>query len=420
MADFSQTISDFLCNIAADMKKLRLATERDVGTTLDDFVISIPEKGGYIMFESGDTIINFTSGIYTIPTGEVVSFENNLSRRGTKYLSSLSITGNKLFHYTISGAQRKIINANYSDHINNANFDTLTVTCNQDTAIHIIASTHPHPDIGQSPNLKIDSDGRTYTKPVGSEELPIKQCCDGRILNLNEYQSLNKRSLIEATTFVGTRIGDSPDGIPDAAFGILQNAAILQPASAIQMELVSDDAADTQTIRLEYFDEATWTYAYEDVVLTGLTAVNTVATDIYRIDNMTVIKGGPAVGTITLKDTGAVSLYGQISPLRTFMERALHYVRTGYRCIVSDVIVGTQTKEGIIFRLFRSMQTGSDIVTQGRFSVSLQGTNMSHSFNISMVTENPDGLRMAVGVGVFGLAAAQGATSSFRLFDELI
>ena len=132
----------------------------------------------------------------------------------------------------------------------------------------------------------------------------------------------------------------------------------------MQMELVSDDAADTQTIRLEYFDEATWTYAYEDVILTGLAAVNTVATDLYRIDNMTVIKGGPAVGNITLKDTGGVNLYGQISPLRTFMERALHYVRKGYRTTVSDVIVGTQTKEGIIFRLFRTMQNSSILKPQ--------------------------------------------------------
>lgn len=238
------------------------------------------------------------------------------------------------------------------------------------------------------------------------------------LIVMDEYQRISKRH--NRSQCIGTRIGDSPDIIPTAGFGILQNAVILQPANGIQMELVSTDAADTQTIRIEYFTKTTWLYAYEDVILNGLTPVNTIATDIYRIDNICVIKGGPAAGNITLKDTGAVNLYGQITQYRTFMERALHYVKKGHRSIVSDVIVGTQTKEGIIFRLFKTIQYNDDIVTSGRFSVSLQGTNLNHAFNISMVTENPDGLRVAVGVGVLGLAASQGGTGSFRYFDELI
>lgn len=253
----------------------------------------------------------------------------------------------------------------------------------------------------------------------GANNKPFLQCDTGRILNINEYQHLNHRHEIEDTIFVNTRIGNSTD-IIDSAFGVLQNATILQPASGIQMELVSDSASDTQTIRIEFFDKTNWEYYYEDIVITGTTAVNTVATNIYRIDNLKIVKGNPAVGTITLKDTTGTDLYGQIDPLRTFMERALHYIRKGYRTVVSDVIVGTQTKEGIIFRLFRSMQTGTDLVPSGRFSVSLQGTNMSHSFNVSMSIENPDGLRMAVGIGVLGLSASQGATATFRYFDELI
>lgn len=253
-----------------------------------------------------------------------------------------------------------------------------------------------------------DEDLKYY--PTGTDKADITV--------LDEYQHLTKRE--NFLTYVGTRIGHNEMTIPTTAFGILQPAVILQPASEMRMQLVSDDAADTQTIRIEYFDEINWLFFYEDVILTGLAPVNTIATNIYRIDNMMVIKGGPAVGTITLKDTGAVNLYSQISPLRTFMERSLHYVKKGYRTIISDIIVGTLTKEGIVFRLFRSMQYDSDLVTSGRFSVTLQGTNMSHAFNVSMVTENPDGLRMAAGLGVLGLAAAQGATCSFRYFDELI
>ena len=406
---------------------------------VDEFIMNIPEDGGSVEFNLGDTIINFDNGTFKRSDGEIQQLQYGLQKRGFKYMHSFSIGADRQIHYQIEGMKKRIINAHHSETINNISFKSVKITCDDATNVQVMACTHPQPDIGLSINYKIDDQGRqyvlaggnigliaqdidkrVYTKPVGDQELPFQQCCAGRILTLDEYQYINKRSHIPATTYVGTRIGDSPSGIPDAAFGILQNAAILQPPNAMQMELVSTDAADTQTIRLEYFDEATWTYAYEDVVLTGLSAVNTVATDIYRIDNMSIIKGGPAVGNITLKDTGAVNLYGQISPLRTFMERALHYVRRGYRTTVSDVIVGTQTKEGIIFRLFRTMQYGSDIVTTGRFSVSLQGTNMSHAFNITMAVENPDGLRMAVGMGVLGLAAAQGATASFRYFNEVI
>ena len=404
-----------------------------------DIEISVPEKGGSMKILSGDTVIDFDSGIIIFPNGEVLQLETKLVNTKHDEMHSFSIATDKLLHFTIDGIQRRKLNSRRSDHLDNVNFKKVIVTCNQSTNIQIRASTNPSPNFGESVIYMVDNDGkqrivaegdvgqiaqdidrRVYTMPVGDQELPFQQCCAGRILTLDEYQYINKRSHIPATTYIGTRIGDSALGIPDAAFGVLQNAAILQPPNAMQMELVSTDAADTQTIRLEYFDEATWTYAYEDVILTGLVAVNTVATDIYRIDNMSVVKGGPAVGTITLKDTGAVNLYGQISPLRTFMERAIHYVRKGYRTTVSDVIVGTQTKEGIIFRLFRTMQYGSDIVTSGRFSVSLQGTNMSHAFNITMAVENPDGLRMAVGMGVLGLAAAQGATASFRYFNEVI
>lgn len=412
-----------------------------MGNPKDEVVLtmSIPEKGGSMEFQLGENLIDFGSGTLTRSNGEVIELEDSLGKRGHEVMRSFAIAADRQIQFRVEGQNKRIINAHHSDHMENISFKSVLVMCDDSTNVHIMASTRPNGEMGQSINFKIDQNGKQHvlaegdigiiaqdadrrvrTVPVGDQELPFQQCCEGRILTLDEYQYLNKRSHIPATTYVGTRIGDSPSGIPDAAFGILQNATILQPANAMQMELVSDDAADTQTVRLEYFDEATWTYAYEDVVLTGLAAVNTVATNIYRIDNMVIIKGGPAVGTITLKDTGAVNLYGQISPFRTFMERALHYVRDGYRTTVSDVIVGTQTKEGIIFRLFRSMQYGSDLVTSGIFSVSLQGTNMSHAFNITMAAENPDGLRMAVGMGVLGLAAAQGATASFSYFDEVI
>lgn len=416
MADFKQTVSNFLCNIAGDIKRLRVATEKGSGST-DDFSISVPEKGGSIEFSKGNTIIDFNSGTYTKPDGEVVQLENSLSKKGFDKMSSFAIGADKLFHYKVYGLERRIIDANYTDHINNTNFSTVIVTCNQDTNIQLRASTNPHPDMGLSPNYKINEDGKQHVISNGSQGDPFSQCEHGKIRTLDVYHYQIEHG--DRDTKVGYM-----DGIGEAAFAVLANAVYAQPTDDIQMEVVSDSVEDdvggtgAEHLRITYFSKMPWTKYTTDVIMDGTTIVNTTATDMYRIESIEVIKGNPAVGTITLKDTSGVTLYGQINPLRTYMERAMHYIETGKRCVATDFVVSTQTKEGIIFRIFKTQVFGTDLVTSGRYSATILESVLPQSFNIPVVIENPDGLRMAVGFAVLGLAAAQGGSGSFRYYDE--
>ena len=216
----------------------------------------------------------------------------------------------------------------------------------------------------------------------------------------------------------GAKIGYR-SGISTAAFVVLANNDFTQPNDDMQMEVVSDSDSDNNTkiVRITYFNKA-WTKKTTDVIMDGTTIVNTTAVDIYRIDCFEIIKGNPAVGTITLKDTTGATLYGQIEPLTTFMERAMHYVEKGKRCVATDCLIGCGTNGGIIFRLFKSHKVGTDIVTKGRCSVELADSAFSVNINLPIVVENPDGDRIAVGIGVRAINANQRTAATLRYYDE--
>ena len=224
----------------------------------------------------------------------------------------------------------------------------------------------------------------------------------------------------------GGVIGQSTN-IVAGSFKILSNIAPAQPASEMQMEVVSTSGDDTaagsgaQQIRIKYLPEAWSTeFSYTYVELDGDTPVDTSVSNIYRIEDFSVTRGNPAVGTITLKDTGAVTTYAQIDQYTTFFQRCIHYVRTGYQCYVLDTIVGCSTNGGVIWRLFRTKQYDSNIVTRGRLSAETADDNLGHSWDMPIVCPNPDGLRMAVGIAAQGPVAAQSGTATIRYYDELI
>ena len=236
--------------------------------------------------------------------------------------------------------------------------------------------------------------------------------------NLDVYQYH-----IQHDDSIGSKIGHD-ETISTTAFEIIANANFTQPTDGIQMQVVSnsieDDVGESggEILRITYFTKTTWLKQTTDVELNGTATVNTTATDIYRIEDAEIIDGAPAVGTITIKDTSGTTLYGQIDPLRTFMERCIHYIEAGKRCVVTDILVGTQTKEGIIFRLFRTEINNSYQITRGRYSVTLLETTVPLKLTLGIICENPDGDRMAVGLANLGIAASQGSSGSFRYYDE--
>lgn len=213
----------------------------------------------------------------------------------------------------------------------------------------------------------------------------------------------------------------SSDSIGAGAYVILSNCVAIQPASpGVQMEVVSTSTDDTllgigaQKVEIEYFTETPWAKFTEIVEMDGQTAVDTVATDIYRINKFKVVKGSPAAGTITLKSTNAAILYAQIDQYETFFERCIQYVETGSQAIVTDIILGCSTNGGVKWRLFVSDEdedTG-DVVTRGKLSVTIADDTLPHTMKLPFRVSNPNGKRIAIGLAVQGPVAVQKGTGT--------
>jgi len=250
-----------------------------------------------------------------------------------------------------------------------------------------------------------------------------------KVLRTEDYYALIVQDKINGHTR-GSVIGTN-EGIGASAFVILSNVTVTQPSSETRMQVVSTstDDADGGTgahqVTIKYLPKVWSTeYSTEIITLDGTTPINTEATDIYRIEEFYVNKVGNlglGIGTITLKSTDAVTLYAQIDEGRNFFERAIHYVRTGYKAIVTDVILGCSTNGGVIWRLFRSWEAADgNVVPRGRLSIEVADNTMTHQWNIPVVCSNPNGKRMAVGLAVKGRVANQIGTASFRYYDELV
>lgn len=124
-------------------------------------------------------------------------------------------------------------------------------------------------------------------------------------------------------------IGSNPDttaaleDIWEGAGGSGTNLEIPHPVAAgIQMELVSSDANDdgapvgtgARTVKIHYLD-ANFVEQTETIILNGTTPVNTVATDIRRVQSMQVITVGSlgkSAGIITLETTDSATEYCRI------------------------------------------------------------------------------------------------------------
>ena len=269
---------------------------------------------------------------------------------------------------------------------------------------------------GTPRSVLVDLNGKPYVLAEGNVG-QLLQCPHGYLHTIDTYQYQ-----VEHGVGRDSRIGYRSN-IGTTSFTVLANADFTQPAADMQMEVVSSNVGDdsagagAQLVRITYFNQA-WVKKDTDVIMDGTTIVNTTATDIYRIDCFCVIKGQPAIGTITLKDTTGATLYGQMEPTTTFMERCMHYVETGKRCVVTDVLVGCGTSGGIIYRLFKTEKIGANIVTRGKESVEIADDAFPHAFVLPHVLENPGGDRMAFGLAVRAIIANQRSGATIRYYDE--
>lgn len=249
---------------------------------------------------------------------------------------------------------------------------------------------------------------------------------EARTLGTISYEQLVIHDILDNHSY-GSRIG-SRDNVP-ISFELFQNASVSQPSSEQQMVIVSTSANDTwggtgiNRLKLEYFN-TDWEYKIEQIQLNGNTNVLTVATDILRISYLTADRVGSAngaVGTITVKSVSGALTFAQLEIGTSLFERALVYVKTGYKIEITDYTAGCSTNGGVIFRsILTEISNDGYIVALGHESIELADSSVQGSYSLPLTVKNPNGLRVAIGFATKARIANQKATGSFRFIESPI
>lgn len=159
------------------------------------------------------------------------------------------------------------------------------------------------------------------------------------------------------------------------------------PAAAQQMHVVSSAANDAaagtgvRTVVIDYLD-ANYNQQQETITLNGVTPVNTVATNILRINGFhatSVGSGGSAAGNISLTNLGGTVTYG--------------YIQTGYNSARQAVFTIPAGKNGYL-----SHWQGSSGTTSG-----------THFTKISIIATAHEGVLLP---GVFVVQDEQGTLNN--------
>lgn len=144
---------------------------------------------------------------------------------------------------------------------------------------------------------------------------------------------------------------------------------VFPPDGGIQMRVVSTSAADdgspagtgARTVDIHYLDAAGATQS-ETVTLNGTSAVNTVATDILRIQDFhvkTVGSGGAVAGVLSLQNTAGTVTYSSIDTGNNKARQAIFTIPAGCRGYITTVWAGAGVASGQHY-LDASLRSTSD------------------------------------------------------------
>jgi len=208
------------------------------------------------------------------------------------------------------------------------------------------------------------------------------------------------------------------------------NLAIEQPAAETQVTFVSDSVEDDLTktgleqLKMTYFND-TWVLKEEIIELNGTGAKDSVATDVYRIQEIDAIQrgsAGGAVGTITCKKKGAANLYAEIKPGRSIFERLLHYVPPGMIAVITDIFISATKTTGTKFVLIVTQDftdDGGEKLSLGlAHALAAYGTGSVWMPNLPYVVDATGWTRgRTIAIAVQGIAADQDASASIRFYQ---
>ena len=168
------------------------------------------------------------------------------------------------------------------------------------------------------------------------------------------------------------------------------------PAAAQQMHVVSTSASDTsagtgtRTVKIYYLD-ANYAEHVETVTLNGTTPVNTVATNILRVQKMhsfSTGSNGYPVGDIALKNTAGTVTYSQMKANRNTAQQCIWTVPAGKTLYLSQWFAASGAASSNHFTqvILRATAWDGYSVTGGGFvtvdPISVQDASVVQPFNI--------------------------------------
>jgi hypothetical protein len=199
--------------------------------------------------------------------------------------------------------------------------------------------------------------------------------------------------------------GDVPDHDPFSKLGFItgltgaseltvtpQGGDYVFPAAAMQMSMRSSDNSQDKaggtgalTVEIHYLD-VNYAEQTEIITLNGTTWVDTVATNIFRVNFMNVKtagSGGKPVGNISLVDTATKGItYGYIEATRNRMRQAVYTVPAGKTLFVVQINWGVVTtaanKYGRVTLLANYDDQSETVMAKGLF-IALAETTLTQS-----------------------------------------
>lgn len=167
MVSFEKAVSDLLCNIKDELRKIRTLNETwEKRETTDIAFFTLPENGGVRNFAIGTTKIDFRTGVIVNPDDTKEYMNRNLNQVSQEWLHSISVDSNLDLKLKILPNSTRSVDAYFSTQIPYLNYNQIEITCTAETNIKIFACTNPSAVVGQYKNPMTDVDGRMVVSSI--------------------------------------------------------------------------------------------------------------------------------------------------------------------------------------------------------------------------------------------------------------
>ncbi len=143
MVSFEKAVSEQLCKIQDELRKIRILNELQEARDIGVVYIAIPESGATRSFSTGTTVIDFLNGKIKNPDGSVDELQISLQRLAKDFLHSLSITSDQDIVLQIGTQNKRTVEANLGLELPYLTYKEISITTTATTNISIYASTNP-------------------------------------------------------------------------------------------------------------------------------------------------------------------------------------------------------------------------------------------------------------------------------------